>query len=132
VAEVELNRAECEALRLEAQAELENSCGEFAFARQHGNAKYRREHERVLLACADLLGELAWTKLSWPTSEPTRMVEITPEVRAWISTQLAATHNHLSGVYSESFDYEYLAREYFLQRVLKRVADGVTHEAVAA
>jgi hypothetical protein len=127
--EVTLTRAECKALEREARSQMDNSCDEYAFGQRHDKPDYVAQHQRSLLACAEILGALSWGRRSWPKDEPSLKLALTAETVAWLERQRRETELHVRELdESGEGDYKYTAREVFLLHVLNRIVGAARPE----
>jgi hypothetical protein len=108
-----LTRAAWEVLREEAEREIKNS-----FRERHSfrGTEEGDRHERIILACADVLGVA-------PKYEDE--YEFTDEALWWMRQSLAETRDHLDYLDdNEEGPLEYTAKLAYLVRVLERILDA--------
>jgi len=139
MAEATLTEAAFEALEAEANSTMMNAIGERH--RFRGEREGEKQH-RILLACADVLGELNSKRLAFrafdhtiPEEEKPEIVavEFTDEAIEWLKEARDGTKGNLEWLETScEGELDYCRREAFLLRVLDRVVGSVEREAVAA
>lgn len=147
---VELTKAAIEALEAGVRLELESAIDarhiyqREEFAERHGadEAQAKRDRQqRVLLACADVLGSLRSVRLDFrdfdhtiPAEKRPETVEVgfTPEATEWLEELRGKTEGYLEAMEATSTegDLDHVREQAFLLRTLDRLVGG--REAVAA
>lgn len=137
---VTLNKAMAEALRREAQRDLENSMQERALFRRPSTDRsdaqqIASEYEERLLACADVLGELGWSVNGWGVrgcsaeNADTIDAEFSAQAMAWMVQARDSARDHLAALSEgNEGDYNHDAQEAYLVYVLD---NALGTEAVA-